>query len=259
MTRSAVLLRASISVVLLLFACSTLFIGQEHHGDPSHSWTYSGATGPEHWAELSPEFAECAKGKQESPIDITNPVLANLPLLHFSYRPSPLNVVDNGHTIMATYAPGSGITVAGKRYELQQLHFHHPSEETINGQRYDMVVHLVHKSSDGQFAVVAVLIKEGAPNPLISTLWGHLPSQKDEPFASSAITVQALELIPAKHTYYTYTGSLTTPPCTEGITWFVMDTPMTLSKAQIDKFAALYPYDARPTQPLNGRVVKHSR
>lgn len=233
----------------------------EHPADPSHTWSYSGATGPEHWRELSPEFALCKEGKQQAPIDIIHPQSAHLPILQFESHTVPLKIIDNGHTIRQNYISGSGNTIpVGERtYELQQFHFHHPSEEATNGKHYEMVTHLVYGDKDGHLAVVGVLVKEGKPNPLISTLWSNLPSEKLKERASDAVVVNAIELLPAKHTYYTYLGSLTTPPCTEGVTFYILDTPMEFSKEQIGKFAEFYPDNARPAQPLNGRVVEYQK
>jgi carbonic anhydrase len=142
---------------------------------------------------------------------------------------------------------------------LTQFHLHHPGEETINGKHYDMVVHLVYQNKEGHYAVIAVLIKEGHPNPLIATLWNNLPPEMDKEHDSDAVQVNAIQLVPAKRSYYKYEGSLTTPPCTEGIVFFVLDTPMSLSKEQIATFAKYYPDNARPVQPLNGRTVQHSK
>lgn len=245
------------TVVFATGGCPVL-IAQDHHA-PEHSWTYTGATGPKHWSELSPEFATCATGKQQSPINITHPHSAQLPPIQFAYQTSPLNIVNNGHTIEVSYAPGSTIAVDGKTYELVQFHFHHPSEEEINGRRYPMVAHLVHKSKEGKLAVVAVLIKQGNPNQLVSTLWDNLPSGEGKELDLDHVEVNVADLLPANHKYYTFAGSLTTPPCTEGVTWYVLETPVSLSKAQIDKFAGIYPLNERPIQPLDGRVVEESK
>ena len=232
---------------------------QDQHSDAAHSWTYSGDHGPEHWGGLSPEFAACSNGKEQSPINITDPHTAALSPLHFAYHSSPLKIIDNGHTVQINYAPGSTLTVEGKTYELVQFHFHHPSEEEINSQHYAMVAHLVHKSSEGKLAVVAVLIKEGSPNQLISTLWDNLPPEKGKELDKDDVELHVTDLLPANHRYYTFPGSLTTPPCSEGVTWYVLATPMSLSKAQIDKFARIYPLNARPVQPLHDRKVEESK
>lgn len=229
------------------------------HADPAHAWTYSGDTGPEHWADLSPDFARCGSGKLQSPIDIVKPTPAELPPIHFEYHASPLKVIDNGHTIQVNYAKGSSIVLGGKRYDLVQFHFHHPAEEAIDGQHAPMVVHLVHQNVQGKQVVVAVEVKEGAPNQLIGVLWDNLPATKGKEVENDAVQLEAIELIPANHAYTTLIGSLTTPPCTEGVIWLVLNTPMSFSKAQIDRFAGIYPDNARPIQPLNGRPEQTSK
>jgi carbonic anhydrase len=222
----------------------------------THSWGYSGATGPDHWSEFS---ATCGLGKTQSPIDILHTEKKQLPAIEFAYHSSPLKVINNGHTIQVNYAPGSSITVEGKTYELIQFHFHHMSETAINSQHSPMELHLVHKDKDGNLAVVAVLLNEGQPNQTVSTVWDHLPHEVDKENVPEHVEIEAVHLLPASHRYYTFSGSLTTPPCSENVTWLVLAKPMTLSKAQIDKFAAIYPNNARPVQPLNGRAVFESQ
>src|SRR5436305_7641306 len=248
--------------VFLFAICSlaaTVMLAQDHHADPAHSWTYFGERGPEHWGDLSPEFAACGAGQAQSPIDITHPNVAQLPPIHFAYSASPLKIIDNGHTIQVNYARGNTIGLDGKTYELVQFHFHHPSEEEITGKRYAMVAHLVHKNSQGKLAVVAVLIEEGDPNPLISTLWNNLPPTKNKELERKSVEVHVADLLPSNHNYYTFDGSLTTTPCTEGVSWYVLETHLSLSKAQIEKFASIYPRNARPIQPLHNRVVRESK
>lgn len=221
-----------------------------------HHWGYSGATGPANWSEFG---ATCGLGKAQSPIDIVHAEQKNLLPIEFDYRSSPLKVIDNGHSIQVNYAPGSSIVVNGKSYELQQFHFHHQSENAINGQHSPMELHLVHQASDGGLAVVAVLLNQGHGNATLATVWANLPQEKEKEYAPEHVEVEAIHLIPANHRYYTFVGSLTTPPCTEGVTWLVMASPMTISKQQIAKFAGLYPDNARPVQPLNGREVLESK
>ena len=166
-----------------------------------HAWDYGAAHGPGHWGKLKPEYATCATGKTQSPIDIRGAVRSDLPAIQFDYHPVPLRIVDNGHTIQVNYAPGSGITVDDKRYELVQFHFHKPSEEAIAGKHAAMVAHLVHKSADGALAVVAVLLKPGAPNPTVKTLWAHLPREKEQETTPENLTVDATGLLPQHHRY----------------------------------------------------------
>ena len=259
-------LKKSLAVVVAgMFLLSVVAAAQGHANghasDPSHSWSYSGPTGPEHWGDLSPEFAACKTGKEQSPIDINHPPNVDLPAIQINNSPVPLKIINTGHYIRQNYVPGNGntITVGDQTYELTQFHFHHPGEETINGKHYDMVAHLVYQNKEGHYAVIAVLIKEGHPNPLIATLWNNLPPEMDKEHDVDTVQINATQLIRAKRSYYKYEGSLTTPPCTEGIVFFVLDTPMSFSKEQIATFAKYYPDNARPVQPLNGRTVQHSK
>jgi carbonic anhydrase len=229
--------------------------------DEQAHWSYSGATGPEKWSTLEHDFGSCALGKTQSPIDIRDVEAreADLPAIDFAYQASPLKIIDNGHTIQVNYAPGSFISVGGRRYELVQFHFHKPSEEKLNGKGYDMVAHLVHKDSDDKLAVVAVLLENGKTNPLIDTLWSHFPTQTNQETVVGSANIDVADLLPDNHAYYTFTGSLTTPPCTEGVTWLVLQHPSAVSAAQVARFGSLYPMNARPVQPVNGRAIQASR
>ncbi|MFI4901860.1 MAG: carbonic anhydrase [Burkholderiales bacterium] len=243
---------------LLAFTVSILASAQLH-AEGEHHWSYSGDTGPAYWAAVEADYGACGLGTLQSPIDIRDSVATKsaLPAITFDYKPSALRIIDNGHTIQVDYAPGSFITVEGKRYELVQFHFHKPSEEKINGKKADMVAHLVHKDADGNLAVVAVLLKSGQPNKLVETLWKHLPRQKENEVAVEGVEVNAADLLPPNRAaYYTFAGSLTTPPCSEGVTWFVMKAPSSVSSGEVARFAQLYPMNARPTQPLNGREIR---
>ncbi len=228
-------------------------------GAQEHTWDYSTAHGPSHWGELAPEFAPCTNGHHQSPIDIRNSRISDLPPIEFHYNPSALDIIDNGHTIMINYAPGSFITVGGKKYVLKQFHFHHPSEEKIDGKGYEMAVHLVHADEEGKLAVVAVLLKKGEDNPLVRELWKDVPHQKEKEELLENVKIDVDALLPADRRYYTFSGSLTTPPCSEDVTWFVLKHPVTVSAEEIRQFAKLYRNDARPTQPLNDRTVLASK
>jgi len=223
-----------------------------------HHWSYGKHGGPSEWGGLDHAFASCQVGKVQSPIDIRAAKAADLPPIKFDYKPAPLKLIDNGHTIQVNYPPGSSIDVGGTRYELVQFHFHKPSEEKIDGKAHAMVAHLVHKGGDGALAVVAVLLDKGQDNPVLRAIWSNLPKEKEKEVAASA-TIDAAALLPADKGYYTFPGSLTTPPCSEGVRWFVLKTPMTLAASELTAFAKLYPMNARPTQPLNGRAVEATR
>ncbi|HKA60381.1 MAG TPA: carbonic anhydrase family protein [Gemmatimonadales bacterium] len=228
---------------------------QQHGG--TH-WEYEGTHGPANWSSLDPAYAKCTGGKQQSPIDIRQTRHAELPPITFSYQPVPLSMIDNGHTIQVIYAPGSFITIGHDRYELQQFHFHHPAEERVRGKAYPLVAHLVHKNQVGRLAVVAVLLEEGTANPLVDRLWAHLPVAKDTVITPEQVTIDATLLLPSHRGYYTFSGSLTTPPCTEGVTWFVLKEATQVSPNEVSTFAEKYPHNARPLQPVNHRIIQET-
>lgn len=221
-------------------------------------WDYKGEGGPAAWGGLKPEFSLCGSGKRQSPIDIRDGIAVDLEPVQFDYRASGFRVIDNGHTIQVNVAPGNTINVAGRRWDLLQFHFHRPSEERIDGRQFDMVAHLVHKDSDGKLAVVAVLLDRGAAQPLIQTVWNNLPLEKGEEYAPRAV-IDLNHLLPPDRRYFTYMGSLTTPPCSEGVLWMVMRTPVQVSQDQVDIFSRLYPMNARPIQQAAGRLIKQSQ
>lgn len=225
-------------------------------------WDYQGPRGAEHWSALDPAYAICNAGKEQSPIDIRNPRKAQLPPLRFAYKSEPVRyVINNAHTIRVDYhdAPGTGsyLAIGNKRYQLTQFHFHHPSEESIDGKRYDMVLHLMHKASDGEVVGVAVFLKPGRANPAIQRILDHMPATEGQ-LAVPGVAVDPAGMLPRDMGYYMYMGSVTAPPCSENVRWLVLKTPVEVSAAQIKAFAQLYPDDARPPQPLNGRVVEES-
>jgi carbonic anhydrase len=223
------------------------------------AWLLAGAHGPKHWGSMQADYSTCKLGHQQSPIDIRATKKEKLPALEFAYQPSPLKIIDNGHTIQVNYAPGSSVTIGGVRYDLLQFHFHKPSEERINGRDYPMVAHLVHKNAEGKLGVVAVLFKQGAENPLVKTLWDALPTEKGQQQEPAGASIDIASLLPKAQGYYNFPGSLTTPPCSEEVNWFVLKQPVEMSAAQLKRFAALYKHNARPVQPLNGRTVLESQ
>jgi carbonic anhydrase len=226
---------------------------------PEHEWDYGKDHGPSHWGELKPEFATCQSGHHQSPIDIDKTEKADLPPIQFQYAASPLRIVDNGHSIQVNYGPGSSIRIAERTFVLKQFHFHHPSEEKVHGRRHEMSLHLVHADAAGRLAVVAVLLDPGPENSLVRRLWDNLPKQEGAEQRHGDVRINAADLLPSDRGYYTFEGSLTTPPCTEHVTWLVLKQPLTVSAAEIAQFSKRYPDDARPTQPLYDRVVKETR
>ncbi len=225
---------------------------------PELHWAYQGPGAPQTWGDLKPDYAACRTGRRQSPIDIQDGAKLELEPIKFDYKPVPLRIIDNGHTVQVNYPDGNSIMVAGVRYDLRQLHFHRPSEERINGKVYDMVVHLVHQSADGRYAVVAILMEMGASNPFIASLWPHLPLESGREMALPDVTIDLNTLLPEPRTYFAYMGSFTTPPCTEGVLWLVLKTPVSVSNDQVSVFGKLYSMNARPTQPANGRLIKES-
>jgi carbonic anhydrase len=223
---------------------------------PTH-WDYAGAGGPEAWGRMQPEFSKCATGTRQSPIDIRGGIAVDLEPIKFDYRQSAFSVIDNGHTVQVNVEAGNSITITGRRYELVQFHFHRPSEERINGRQYDMVVHLVHKDPEGRLAVIAVLLDRGSAQAIVQAVWNNLPLEKgDEVRAGTRIDLA--QLLPDDKRYYTYMGSLTTPPCSEGVLWMVMKQPVPVSVEQVAIFSRLYPMNARPIQQADGRLIKES-
>lgn len=234
-------------------AAAVLAEAQRHRTD----WSYEGETGPANWAKMNVDWAKCGAGKRQSPIDLRDGIKVDLEQIEFDYHPSSFRETDTGHTVEVTVEGGNFITVANQTYELQSFHFHRPSEERINGKGTEMVIHLVHKGVDGSLAVVAVLIERGQPNPLIQTVWNNLPLEKQTEMAPS-IVIDPLAALPERREYFTYMGSLTTPPCTENVLWLVMKQKMTASPEQMALFSRLYPLNARPVQQAFGRMIKES-
>jgi carbonic anhydrase len=226
---------------------------------PLPHWGYQGAAGPAHWGDESPAYEACKLGKRQSPIDIHDAVPAGLPPLEFAYQPAPLRIIDNGHTLQVNVPAGSFLTVSGKRYALVQFHFHHPSENHLEGGAFPMEAHLVHQDADGKLAVVAVFLAAGSTNPFIASLWKSIPAQVGTESTPEGVTVDPSRLLPAERGYFTFPGSLTTPPCSEGVTWFVFRAPVSLSTSEVSTFGSKYPDNARPVQPLNDRAVQRTK
>jgi carbonic anhydrase len=225
-------------------------------GHAAH-WGYGGEGGPAQWGQLKPEFSLCGTGTRQSPIDIRDGIAVQLDPVQFDYRPSSFSVIDNGHTVQVNLAPGNTIEITGRRYELVQFHFHRPSEERINGRLFELSVHLVHRDPEGRLAVVAVVLERGAAQATVQQVWNNLPLEQGETVPAVAL-LDPGELLPTDRRYYTYMGSLTTPPCSEGVLWMVMQQPVPVSLQQVGIFARLYPMNARPVQQAAGRLIKQS-
>lgn len=245
------------SPILLLSLPFFLFIQAQTYAKEPHQpahWSYTGHGNPAQWAKLNPEFETCATGLTQSPINIQQAIKANLPSLEFQYQETVPSIVNNGHTIQINLAKGNSLKVGEQQYELLQFHFHTPSEEQINGKRSSMVAHFVHQSTDGKLGVVALLIKSGAQNKAFSSIFRHLP-KKGETITVENLKLDLKAMLPQNKTYYSFSGSLTTPPCSENVQWMVLKHAISLSPAQIKAFKNLYAFNARPVQALNNRPV----
>lgn len=234
--------------------------GHGHHG--SAHWEYEGVNGPAAWGKMQPEFSTCSLGRRQSPIHIldSDTLVGPAEPLQVRYMPSGGSVVNNGHTLQVDLDPAAPntLTVRGSTYKLLQFHFHHPAEEKVNYKGFSMVAHLVHRNDQNQLAVVAVLMDPGPASTLINKVWTYMPLDTQDRVQMPPGSINLSELLPQDMRYYQFLGSLTTPPCTEGVLWMVLKTPMTLSTEQLRLFAKLFPNNARPTQPLNGRVVREA-
>lgn len=218
-------------------------------------WGYEGEAGPQNWSKLDPNFGVCASGKNQSPIDLKGFIEADLKALKLDYNASMVDILNNGHTVQVNYAPGSSLAVDGLRFELKQFHFHAPSENKINGKHLPLEGHLVHADNDGNLAVLAVMFQEGAANTLLAKLWEKMPNKAGEKSAlPTGLSVS--QLLPKERDYYRFNGSLTTPPYSEGVRWFVIKKPLTASRAQIQQFSKAVGFaNNRPIQATNARSV----
>lgn len=225
-----------------------------HSSDGTPHWDYEGAEGPEHWGALADEFDMCSRGRNQSPIDLVADIDTALPEVNFEYaQAGQLVEVNTGHAIQENVKPGNHVSFRGHRFELQQFHFHSPSEHTMGGEHYPMEVHLVHKNEAGELLVVGVLFKEGERNKLMDQLPSFRAARGEDPGADA---VDYNDLFPARDRYFLYNGSLTTPPCSEGVRWVVMQQPVTASPDQIQHYHDLLGFDNnRPIQPRNARIV----
>ncbi len=223
------------------------------------AWSYEGKNGAAQWDKLDTDYAICGSGRLQSPVDVHNTIRADLPLIRFGWLTVPLAITDTGHTLRVDATGGGRIIAEGEEFELQYFTFHLPAEEMINGKRAAMGVHFVHQAKSGKIAIIAVPLQEGKENRLIRTLWNAVPLEQGKTVSQPNVKIDPGELIPLKREYYTYVGSLTTPPCTEGVLWLIMKQPVTLSKEQIADFAKIHRNNARPVQQANGRVIKESR
>jgi carbonic anhydrase len=245
-------MRLPIPLSLFVFA-ATLSTAQ----NTAH-WDYYGKTGPLGWGKLDPAYKVCSEGHEQSPIDIRGAHLnKQLQPIEFHYLSAPVGLENTGNTVIVHVNAGSYIVYGGVRYDLQQFHFHHPGEEAVKGKLTDMDVHLVHKSADGKLAVIAVRLSEdrGEPNATLAALWEHLPTTTGATDKTTSL-VNPGGVLPSDRGYWTYMGSLTAPPCTEGVRWFVLEQEVSISRAQLRAFAALFKINSRPLQDAHGRRIE---
>ncbi len=235
----------------------------EHGGGPVH-WGYGEHDGPASWPALSSDYVTCASGRAQSPIDIAGATTGEPMQMSKDYKAGSLkiirqehvvDVIDNGHTIQVNYDEGSNLQLGETAYELKQYHFHAPSEHTIERRHFPMEMHLVHQSADGGLAVLGVLIEQGNHNSAFEPLWANLPDDAGAEVHHPHLAVNVDDLLPADHNTYRYRGSLTTPPCSEGVSWLVAVEPIALSADQIATFTSIFAGNNRPIQPLNDRTV----
>lgn len=242
-------MRTAFAVFLALAIAVGALAADEH----SPHWSYTGATGPSHWATLSPDYGTCADGSAQSPIDIRNAQAR--PLRNISIRyPATMRAtaLDNGHTVQWNFPTGASIVLNGTTYKLLQMHFHSPSEHKVDGKLYAVEIHFVHQAADGGLAVLGVFVDQGKA----SSAWAHVLKTRPSTAGRPLSGIQLDALLPTGFRTYRYTGSLTTPPCSETVAWNVFTKPITMSAAQIKAFRKLYFHNNRPPQPLHGRTVE---
>lgn len=217
-------------------------------------WSYSGAEGPEFWGDLSPEFATCKTGQEQTPINVPGTAAVQPgSSLQLNWKPSAIHLENNGHTAQVNLDEGSTMAYQGKEYALKQFHFHAASEHQVAGKAYAMEAHFVHQSAAGELAVVGVMMETGAASSWLNPWWDAIPTAKGKVDAAGQVDPKAA--LPSELSHFTYSGSLTTPPCSEKVRWVLLTTPVTVSQAQIDKFTGILgPVTNRPLQPVNGRL-----
>ena len=247
---------AVLSTLFLATGCVNTSAHPEAHHAKNH-WGYADEVGPSHWGSLDKKYHMCSEGTTQSPINIVPTADIDLAPLALSYTTRGFTAIDNGHTVQVDIAGGSTFTIGSDVYELKQFHFHTPSENNINGKSFPLEAHFVHATDDGKLAVVAVMFEEGEANPTLAKIWKKFPLKTGvkSPFDLTAGEIKAL--MPSDKDYYKFTGSLTTPPCSEEVQWHVIKKPMTVSKEQVEAFFKIYGHsNNRPVQATNKRNIE---
>lgn len=216
-------------------------------------WDYTGPIGPDSWGKIKPEYKACGHGGQQSPVNLTDPIKADMQHIPIYWRAMPLKVENNGHTIEVVAPAGSFIRYAGTRYDLKQFHFHSPSEHVIEGEPFSMEIHFVHSSAAGELLVLGCLVMPGKENAGLAPIWEKMPHRPNTSVEADELLVRPMDLLPAGREFFHYQGSLTTPPCSEIVSWLILAGPIEASPAQIKKFTELFSGNARPVQPKNRR------
>jgi carbonic anhydrase len=242
-------------------ACPTcLSLGVSHAAETGHGgtpWDYTGDGAPDHWGSLESRFRVCDLGLEQSPIDLQRSLPAEVGAVRPFFRPTPLRILNNGHTVQVNADEGSYSEIIGQRFELLQFHFHHPSEHLLNGESFPLEVHFVHRSAAGHLAVLGVFFREGATNRELAKVFNAMPAQV-APERNAGMFVDPERLLPLSRGYFRYMGSLTTPPCSQGVLWTVFSEPIDASSTQIQQFSSIFSLNARPIQPLNTRFLLHN-
>jgi carbonic anhydrase len=264
MSRTRALLATSLLATWVLFAGACATGEHRHHyfhkQEQPHAaeWGYEGAEGPEHWGALSPRYHLARDGRAQSPIDLRGAQPDDLPPLGFDYHPVSVQLVYNGHSVQENEDSTSRLVVGDAVFALKQFHFHSPSEHTVDGRLFEMEMHFVHEGAAGEVAVVSVLVEQGEHNASFESMWRELPD-REHPERRSGAPVGVADLLPADRSYFAYRGSFTTPPCTEGVRWYVMRRPIQLSAAQLATFRKVIYGNNRPVQSRFGRTISSSR
>lgn len=251
----------TILILFILFSLQKLIvpaISLANDKGPALQWGYEGGTNPEHWGEIEKDHEKhlmCREGVRQSPIDIDHVPGLKLAKLNYHYSKTPITLINNTHTILLKYQPGSFVEWGNEKFELIQIHFHHPSEHHINGEAYPIEVHFVHKTPDHEYIVIAAFAQVGRPNPAIEKLWGRIPTEIDKESKYENELITASDLLPSSREYFYYNGSLTTPPCSENVTWFLLEQPIEISQDQIEYFQKFIDHKARPIQKINHRII----
>ncbi len=248
----------SVALTIILIGVSSQAMGNE----TAHHWGYEGGTGPLHWGEIEQDHEKhlmCREGIHQSPINIQDVLGFEKKELRSNYYDTPIQIINNTHSILLQYKLGSYIEWGSEVFELIQFHFHHPSEHQLKGKRYPMEIHFVHKAPDHEYVIIAVLVKLGKHNPHINKIWNNIPVEIDKKEVHPNEKLSAKDFLPSSKVYFHYTGSLTTPPCTENVTWLVLEDPIEISKSQLKVFQKHINHNARPAQKSHHRIIVKSQ